>query len=688
MKISYCIISIVIASLLVTGCATIPVQQVMTEEPPTNLPTPAVSDTPTPETTATATSTPAGMWINLNPPTGARGTTVHVEGYLPGGLPEDQLKQQNYLTHADICWDGCTDGLAEEGLEVNWSQNEPGRFSLMFVVPSIPWLANDGVHKLEPSDYPISLRYLDPNEVNCTDPSTGGKVCTPPIEISASFYLTEGYTGPECQDSSSCGWLKTNPTQGAPGDIIQVQGWAPLLSIIGQPFGYSLVLETIPNAVSFMDIYSFGGQVQQSMDGSFSGSFQVPQSISGNSLLNPGSYSLALEAGGLEQANPGEKISTPILIAPAQFEITAAPAWTAQQRSSPLWIQLSSTIMDQMLVVDPNNSDQMAYCITGSIMASQDGGHSWASIPTDGIKDVALPGDMVIDTSQSMCTSVALDATHPDSYYAVFSTVSKQWGAPPMYYLGFYTTVQGKTWQLAPVTQLLTQSTMETGSFGGFFTVGNAVETLYYNTTSDDPANQPTLEVKQTTDGGLTWTAASLACPYSGPCLRWGAAPSEITGMGADLPQGVKASFDQGQNWVFTGQSAELRMIGPGELIALSETEALLISAGASYPLLYTADAGKTWQALALPPLPGVNSGWGIGYSGLQMLPDGSLVALNQDRGVWWLLSPSAQDWCSTGIAAPGNSPTLLVSSGGRIWWFDSASAKAESTPASSFACH
>jgi hypothetical protein len=339
------------------------------------------------------------------------------------------------------------------------------------------------------------------------------------------------------------------------------------------------------------------------------------------------------------------------------------------------------------LSTDPVDSQNLAYCVTGSIQFSRDGGQSWDSIPTNSIKDIPLPGDLVMDSSSSSCQSVTLDSTHLDSYYAVFSAASKQWGAPPDYFLGFFTSDRGKTWQLVPVTQLFIQSSNETGSFGGFYNNGKVVQALYYAAQSDNSSQSQALQVKQTDDGGVTWTSIPLDCPSTGICLRWGGAPSEISGMGSGLPQEVIVSFDNGQRWSATGQSAELRMPGPQELVALSQDEDLILSGNANYPVLYTPDGGKTWQALALPSLPGSNSGWMQGYSGLQMLADGSLAAMNQDNGTLWILGPHSQTWCSTSVTLQGNYPALLRASEKRILWFSTMTDKIESASISELSC-
>lgn len=677
-------------SLLAAGCASTPIQPTsypvagQTPYPITAAPLTIASATSSPVITPTFTAAPSGAWISLSPDSGGPGTTVRIDGYLPGGLPENELKNENYLTHAEMCWGGCQNGLMESGLEVTWSAQDLGHFSSQFIVPPIPWLAADGLHLLKAGDYPVDILYLDPNATGCSQTVSSTESCPVTPQASATFHLNEGYRGPECQAASSCGYLKATPAHGAPGDAIQVLGWAPLLQLIGQPFGYDLVLETQPGAspqnLTHLAVRQ-GEVVRQAMDGSLTASFQVPQYAYDGSALSPGSYNLALLARGLTSA----KNASPILVAPTPFEVDAAPAWTQRQRATPLWIQPSASL-DSVLSLDALDPNRLAYCVENAIRLSQDGGQNWTSIPTTPVSGLALPGDLVLDSQQSTCRSVLLDASHPDSFYAVFGAMNQQYGMPPVYFLPFYTTDRGKTWQIVPIPVVQMVSSMIDGRFGGFWTDGEVVQALYDDQAGNFNQTPPVL-VKQTRDGGKTWTPASLACPPGGPCLRWGPAPAQVSGMGADLPQDLLASFDQGRSWSSTGESVELRANGPHDLVALSQDEALIVSGSAHYPLRYTSDGGRTWQALALPALPIANPVWPFGYSGLQMFPDGSLLAMDPDTGQWWALPPNARDWCPLDISSPGKYPVLLQPSGDQVWWLSAMTGEPESAPASSFVC-
>jgi hypothetical protein len=669
--------------LFITACVTATqsgLESTVTVPVPT-MPTtpPIVIATQPPTQQPTPSSTPEGAWIRLVPDSGFPGTVVHINGYLPGGLPQTDLASQDYTTYASACWNGCQTGLQEDGLEVKWSQTGPGIFSLEFTVPSIPWLASDGFHGLEAGNYSIDMINLDPSKIGCN--SHEGCSVTP--VASATFNLTQSAVYPPCQEEY-CGSLVASPTQAAPGERVQVRGWAPLVQFVGEPFGYNLVLETKDNT-SPENVMNLAVQqneaVQQARDGNLTASFQVPQYGNDGAALRPGSYILALMAPLTSEKNPFS-----ILVAPTPFEITAAPTWSNLLSAVPLWVQTSADLTTSSLATDPLDPARLAYCATGEIQLSQDSGQTWTNVAVN-TTSLPMPSDrLAIGEDKPTCVSVTLDSSHPHSLYAVFSLVDKEYGAPPIYFEGYFTYDLGKTWQLVPVPSIETSQQVISDNFGGFWTDGKTVQALYYEKAINQNQLFPLL-AKQTVDGGMTWSEAPLACPATGPCVRWGAAPGMIGGMGADLPQSVLASADEGKTWSDTGQSIELRMTGPHELVALSASELLLLSGQDRFPLRYSNDGGKTWLVISLPTLPGIQSSGYAGYPGLQIMPDGSLLAMRPDTGQWMRLSPSAQDWCPIGLTSANLSPALLLFSGNRVWWISVTTMLPQSAPQSELVC-
>ncbi len=688
-------------------------------EPPTQAATlsPAMTATPLQPTPSRATTqtpanaaTPAGAWLSLSPAGGKPGDAVQIEGYNPNPPAQSDLQNSKYQTYTNVCWDGCQDGLQEQGIQTTWSQTDPGHFSLTFRVPSAPWLSAGGPHNLTAGDYPVSVQYLEPGATNCANPNPKG--CMVEIQSTSPFHLQQSASGQSCQ-SQGCGTLAVSTAQGAPGATIQVSGWAPLLELFGDGSqmsqmsysGYSLVLLPSPNAANDQNQFNYVYTVSQSSDGKVSASFQVP--LTGqNGPVPPGTYTLGLNADALADAkssstSTGSKPTSiqPVLVATTQFTITPALSWAQLNSSAPLWIDPSASLLNPTIGIDPGNPARLAYCAAGAIKVSQDGGATWTSIPTGPVSSLADGKGYSIgfgsQNPQPICNTVVLDPSHPKSFYADFSAANKQYGAPPSYFLGFYTTDNGQTWQLAP-TPPEQGKTPVLERFGGFRNAGQDVQVLYSGDASGQPDEAPPTLVEQTADGGQTWQAGSLACPGSGPCLQWGPAANGITGMGVSLPQFVMLSTDNGQSWSSTGHYVELHGNGPNQLAALSADTAVLISGDAQYPLLVTRDGGKTWQAYTLPSLPGASQSNGFQYNGLQILPDGSLVAMitvgTPGVSSYYVLAPSAQNWCKlTTPVGLTSFPALLQVAGNKVWWINLGDQNQgqvlQSAPLSEFSC-
>jgi hypothetical protein len=76
--------------------------------------------------------------MQVSPPNAPPGTHVQIQGFLPGGGPSPQdVENDPALSAANVCWDGCFDGFNFQEQPIQWSQSEPGRFTIDFTVPSI-----------------------------------------------------------------------------------------------------------------------------------------------------------------------------------------------------------------------------------------------------------------------------------------------------------------------------------------------------------------------------------------------------------------------------------------------------------------------------------------------------------------------------------------------------------------------
>jgi hypothetical protein len=188
------------------------------------------------------------------------------------------------------------------------------------------------------------------------------------------------------------------------------------------------------------------------------------------------------------------------------------------------------------------------------------------------------------------------------------------------------------------------------------------------------PEGLPQFQTEQTADGGRHWSATQLPCPSVGPCVRWGPAPTTITGMGAPRPQWQVYSRDGGRTWLAPSSpaSVDLRSPPPHELVALSPTRVALVGGEEPStnvlgpPLWLSDDGGQTWQQVGLPNLPG-QAGPPFSWPGLILLPDGALLAQSPDTADWLRLEPAGRAWCPV-AAAPQPEPGTAQVIGERLW--------------------
>jgi hypothetical protein len=631
---------------------------------PTQEPSPAVTGT----VALQPSPTPSGIWIALMPDGGKPGDAIQIEGYLPGGPTQQSAKSDQSIEHVTICWQGCLTGLTEEDQAVEWSANQAGHFSTQFTVPDQPWLSNRGPEPLQPGDYTVGVQCLGGQ----------GGCALAQAQASATFHL-EGPTPKTCQTGEPCAKLTFTPDQAPPGSEIQVQGWAPLVGIIGneEAFGYDLVL--VPASSNEAPVTL--GQIQQAMDGTIMGSFVVPQQEPSLGSLAPGTYQLALSAI-RPQAYPNNR---PPLVAETSFQITGALTWSQLDLGQPVWVEPSANLVGKSLTVNPSKAGVLAYCSSGSVQVSQDGGESWSMISTTPVAAAAEADGYTLmaqnSPDQPTCDSVTLDMVHPNSYFAVFRTASQQYGAPPLFFMGYVTTDGGKTWNTAPAPE---GSTLET--FGGFWSDGVGIVQALFSGEAGNPGAAPAPVVEQTSDGGESWSASHLICPGSGACLRWGPAPGSIPGMGSPLPQYIMASADGGQTWI-QGPSVELRTLDPKEVVAFSDRQAVVTDGSADFPTQLTQDGGKTWQVVGLPAMPGATGG-AQQFGGLQILPDGALVAQSPNGSGWMRLDPKADQWCPVSGGNLPSGPALTQASGDQLWWLPLEGENPEHTATGNMSCN
>jgi hypothetical protein len=349
------------------------------------------------------------------------------------------------------------------------------------------------------------------------------------------------------------------------------------------------------------------------------------------------------------------------MVAQAPFQLGNGLAWKDLGAFKPAWLLPSGDITLAELRASPNGA--LSYCFAGGLNVSTDSGKTWTVIPTAAVDAAAQAIHYPIAESapgKAECLTALVDPSHPASFYATFRTMKADVGAPPEFFMGFTTPDSGLTWRALPIPA---ETTAE--RFGGFAYGPQNIEALFGGE-SPAPANPGPVFGELTRDGGKTWTPGTLACPSAGPCLRWGPEASSISGMGSPAPQYVMISGNGGQTWTFPGPSVELRAQGPNSLAAFSNSGALLVSSSSDFPLQVTHDAGNNWEPVTLPDLPGAGSG--VPFPALQILPDGSLLAL-PEGGAWQRLASGAAQWCALSEPSLPTQPVAFIASGSQLWW-------------------
>jgi hypothetical protein len=350
----------------------------------------------------------------------------------------------------------------------------------------------------------------------------------------------------------------------------------------------------------------------------------------------------------------------------------------------------SSDLFNQVVSTVPGDPQRISYCAPGEIRVSQDAGQTWESIPTAGVVAVVEEAGYELfygePGSDNTCLAVTMDPQHPRTYYAVFSTAKAEYGAPPLFYMGFFTTNRGETWQLVEQPGNATAE-----DFGGFWNLGaDAVQALFFPAGSWSQIPDEIL-ITETANGGLDWNDGNLTCPAIGPCLRWGPAPSNIPGMGSPLPQSIFYSPDEGSTWSAIVPPVELRAPAPNQLVVLSEAQVQIISGGVNLSaeaavIRISHDAGASWLPVTLPALSTeeINANY---FPGLQYLANQSYISQGPEGSTWYWLQPDLPIWCPVNTDQLPSYPVLLQSVGDQVWWVNLDTQQAEHIPLSELAC-
>ncbi|POB09607.1 hypothetical protein [Sulfobacillus sp. hq2] len=593
----------------------------------------------------------------LSPSHGAPGAMVTAYGNLPHLAHDTRLPNET----ANVVIGSWTEGFQEQGLPVTWSKAHPGYFFVRFRMPAVPWITPHGAHPLKDGPVSIGIQCLG-------EPVQGCGLKAPTMQ--APFDLT----GP-IPKAPSHAVLHLHPDHGAAGTVIHVSGWAPLTTVIGEPFGYELDWQEPGKRAVAGQL----GQVQQQWNGDLTGTFQVPAFLPSMGELSAGPATLDLAY--VFVSNPQSALAPLhssrgagfITIAPTQFVDTSSPEWSnlaiiprhiaSNQNGLSFAAPTPLAVNGQHLVI------QSAY--HGPLWQSYNGGQSWQPLSLQSLIPLSnaagFPAVWPGNSTSVQATSITLDPAYPHSLFVAFSGVLKKYDqAPPVYNLPAFSTNAGGSWQLVPVP-----SGMVLGDFGGFYHTSQAVYALF--------SNGSLTETEETSNGGQSWSQQSLSAAVNHATLIWGAVPNQNNGqMGGFSPQLVLYKNNQG-DWTPTAHVGLLE--GPSDLVRLPHHQALLVSSSTSYPVQFSRNGGKTWQNIQLPTPPGATTQQSP-YQTLQLLPSGSLLAdviESQGPNAWFVLPPHAQQWQPVPVALPQNTPITVGNKG--IWWNSSSAESPQALP-------
>jgi hypothetical protein len=548
---------------------------------------------PAPTTTTSPSSPTGNLTLTLSTTRATPGEKVKVTGHY-AGLPSSPRQ-----TYVNVCWDGCLNGLQEDGVPARWTSGTT--FTTTLQVPETAWLeVTHGVvsaHPLTSGNYQVAVQCL-------------GDISGCALQ-SGDAHTTIALVAPKpsrCVKATRCETLQLSTTTAQVGAVVQIRGWAPLQSIIGQPFSYDLSITKAPERRAYPAL----------------------------------SYSQNPKGGGLD-----------VVLTPRVLNVVPSRSWASLGRVT----YVSSSFAGPSPITPSSNSSLIAWCQASGLVIT--GGSSPVHVSTHGVAS-ALAGTPLrlfsSPASNPPCSTVLIDPVHRDSIFAGFDTAVND-SAPPIYVAGLYTTDEGATWRRVPVP-----AGYSLEDFGGFRDEGTTVAALFAGANNYQDQRYPPgtdagrVAAEVTSDGGATWSASSLGCPTSGPCaafgpLQWG--NCAMNGANQPLLVGPAHGTAGGSvRWTDSTWVTNVNSCFSQQLVATSAHGLLLLDPSSQYPLLQSIDSGRTWTYRTLPSI----KGFGYGADSvpqsnyLLMAPDGSLFATQTipagTRQELFRLKPGATSWC------------------------------------------
>ena len=390
-------------------------------------------------TTGSAAAAGPAVKLVLSPSGGAPGTTVTTTGTL-------SEKLQPLPQYANFCWDGCANGLQYSGVPLRWTGSTT--FTAKLVVPAAPWVESDPdrIVLLRNGSYPIGVNCL----VIVRGCGLGG------AEGSAAFAMTGVKKLSWCSSAAQCASLSAGPQKVLPGQIIKVQGYAPLVSVIGSDEPFAFQMQVSPGVPS-------GASVQL----------------------------ITMAKGGTEA-----------FFGQAPVRIAQAPTFASLGRLTPGAVTMGGP---GSITADPADPSRVFWC-AGPYLG-ESGPSGTQQIPTQAAaRLLASLGYGFMGASSPSCAAVAPLPLPPGLLPAVAAafTVSQGASAPPVYEVALYTLDGGASWSPVPPPQGATAIT-----FGGFRFAGNKLQALYGNGggSAATPAQVATADMQSAEAG---WQSGSL----------------------------------------------------------------------------------------------------------------------------------------------------------------------------------